>query len=872
VTALSLAAAAIWAVAIASFPQISAPIGLGWPILALLFFGAERFVVDIDVREQTHSFSLSEIAVILAIIFASPADLLLGQVLGAGTALLLRPGQRPIKLLFNLANFALCSVFALLAYRLILGAGHPLEVYGWAAAFTAVFVSDVIGATNVALVIWLSQRERPNLRWLFGFATVYTLISPSIALLGATVLWYAPGVSWLLIALGLMTYVVMRLHGRDRTRHRTLAQLQDSTRQIQQAFGLDDVARALLTTSREMFEAGVAELLLFSESDRESARTMRMSDDVPGHDGATAPAAANGRWVTHRLDPLEGVWARVAAEGRGVLIRESSPATLDRTRLLEALPVFGGRRAATAQRVLDYFHARGIRGAIVAPLRVEDTLVGTLLVGNRRGSVTEWSPADLTLLETLANHAGVALHNSRQADELARQRDELQRRSTHDDLTGLPNRALFNDEIHAAIAGGGNGAVLVLDLDRFKEVNDTLGHHNGDRLLVDAANRLRAGMDESAVVARLGGDEFAVLLRDTDLPGAVTGGHQVLAALRAPFVVHGVTVQVEASIGIALFPSHGTDHATLMRRADVAMYEAKSARTGYSIYEQRRDPYSEARLALLSELRKAVDRDELSVVYQPQAEPRTGKIEGAEALVRWSHPQRGELMPDEFLKLAEHSEVIHSLTRFVLRTAIRQCSEWHAAGFPVRVAVNLSARSLNDSALAADIAAMVKEYGLVPSALELEITETSIEIDPVRTDAFVTAVHDLGVQVAIDDFGTGYSAFAYLQRLPIDEIKIDRSFVMGMDSDRRKGQIVRSTIQLARNMGIRVVAEGVESESVQRQLARQGCDLIQGYLVSRAVSADMLGGLLRRPVRRRQSSAARGEKQPPSVVRIPRSA
>ena len=477
---------------------------LPWPLLAVLFFAAERFVVDLEVRQQTHSFSLSEIALLLALIFAAPSDLLIGQAIGGGLALSLRPGQRPIKFLFNLANFALCSAVALIVFRLILGANDPLGLYGWVGAFAATFVSDTVGAASVAMVIWLSQRERPNIGSLFGVGTIYTVVAPSVALLAATVLWYQPASSWLLVVLGMMVWVMLRWNGRELRRVRSVSQLHESTRQIQSSFTLDDVARALLATARDMFDAELAELLLFS-SDGSAAREVRLSG------GAKSDVTLD--WHEPKLDPREGVWARVAAESRGVLIRDAKAARAGEGPIgrlaASALSVADTKPDATADRVLDYYRSRGIKAAMVAPLRVEANVVGTLLVANRRGSMTAWAQADLTVLETLANHAGVAIENSRQADELAHQRDELERSATHDSLTGLANRVLFRQRVSDAIASKQPGAVMLLDLDRFKEVNDTLGHHNGDQLLRQVAARLNRLKSATVSVARLGGDEFA---------------------------------------------------------------------------------------------------------------------------------------------------------------------------------------------------------------------------------------------------------------------------------------------------------------------------------------------------------------------------
>ncbi len=847
---LWLAAIVLWAAILPNFGSLAAPIHLPWPILAVLFFAAERFIVDLEVREQTHSFSLSEIALLLALIFASPVDLLIGQAVGAGIALSLRSGQRPIKLLFNLANFALSAAVALVVFRWFVGSGQALSVPGWLGAFAAAFISGLIAAAGVAVVIWLSQRERPNLGSLFGFETVYTLVAPSIGLLAATVLWYSPAASWMLIVLGLMVYLLLRFHGREVARHRSVTRLHESTQRIQRSFKHDDVARALLANARDMFEADEAELLLFSSAGSDGQR-LRMSDQTARNPGVTL------EWHDEHLDPREGVWARVAAEGRGVLIRDSSTARDARSRLAEAVGLIASRTDETAARVLAYFRGRGIRGAMVAPLRVDDIVVGTLQVANRHGSRSEWSNADLTLFETLANHAGVALQNSRQADELSHQRDELERQSTHDSLTGLPNRVLFHQLLNAAIERGASGAVLLMDLDRFKEVNDTLGHQNGDRLLQQVASRLAETDTGSGGVARLGGDEFSLLLPTAELVDAVGAADALLAAFAKPFVVQGVSVPVETSVGLALFPAHGRDADTILRRADVAMYQAKASHSRYVIYEQQHDPYSEARLALLGELRRAIETSELTVLYQPQADARTGAVASVEALVRWHHPQRGELLPDEFIPLAEHSDLIHPLTRFVLGCAIAQVAAWQRAGVTVRVSVNLSARNLHDATLADDIAGLLSQHGVAPVQLELEITETSLESDPADSDVLLGRLHDMGVAIAIDDFGTGYSAFSYLQRLPVDEIKIDRSFVMRMEHDRHQQQIVRSTIQLGHNLGLRVVAEGVESAVVQRRLARLGCDLVQGYHIGHPMSADLVGGLIRRPLRTQSMAAGR---------------
>jgi diguanylate cyclase (GGDEF)-like protein len=851
--------ALLWVTTIGRLAALPTPIHLPLPLLAVLFFIAERFVIDLEVREQTHSFSLSEIALVLGLIFASPFDVLAGQALGAGTALLLRPGQGLVKLAFNLGNFALATSVALVVFRTVLDGAIPLSPPGWLAAFAAALSSDLVGAGAVAAVIWLSQRQRAQIRSLFGFGTVYMLVATSLALVAATVLWHAPEASWLLVVLVLLAYIAIAIHVGELRRQRTLLGMHESTRRIQESFGFDEMSRSLLATARQIFEGELAEMLIFPSQGPEG-RLLRLTDENP-----------RPEWVSYQLDPREGVWARVSAEGRGLVMRPQRGVARHGGLLLlidwlgQLLP----SRIVSPQRVLAHFESRGIHSAMIAPLRVEDTSVGTLLVGNRRGSVNYWSEDDLTLLETLANHASVALNNSRQAGELARQRDELEWSAGHDSLTGLPNRVLFRRHLAEALTArrGAGVAVLVMDLDRFKEVNDTLGHHNGDQLLRDVAARLAAGVTGSATVARLGGDEFAVLLHGVDVSGAVTTAEEVLAVLRTPFEVSGVTMQVETSVGICVASAQGDDADMMLRRADVAMYRAKAGHTRYAIYEAQHDPYSEARLALLGKLRRALDEGELSIAYQPQATP-SGVVEAFEALLRWHHPQLGDVPPDEFIGLAERSEIIHAVTGFVLGEAIGQCAAWRRAGHQVRVSINLSARDLLDSSLADDIAARLAAAGLPASALVLEITETAIESDPLRSEALLMRLHNIGVGIAIDDFGTGYSAYSYLARLPVEEIKIDRSFVMGMPVDERRLAIVRSTIQLGRNLGLRVVAEGVETETVRRQLVALDCNLLQGYHIGYPMSADLAGARLRqqpRPMRRRSRSPRAAPELPRAV-------
>ena len=428
----------------------------------------------------------------------------------------------------------------------------------------------------------------------------------------------------------------------------------------------------------------------------------------------------------------------------------------------------------------------------------------------------------------------------------ARQAVENQRLALHDGLTGLPNRALLRDRIEQAVLScereGAVGAVMVLDLDRFKDVNDTLGHAHGDELLREVGPRLQGVLRASDTVARLGGDEFAVLLPCVDREAVGLVAAKVVETLERPFEIDGVTIDIGASVGVACYPEDGQDVGTLLQRADVAMYQAKAAGGGWQSHRPSHDGNSRGRLALVSELKRALERDELVLHYQPKVELRTGEARGVEALVRWDHPGRGLLGPGEFITLAEQTGLIRSLTRWVLDEALRQVAAWRSEGTILTVAVNLSARSLLDPSLPEQVDRVLRRNGLEAAALELEITESSLMADPGGAREILGRLRDLGVRLAIDDFGVGHSSLAYLGRLPVDDIKVDRSFVLGMEEDPGDAAIVRSTIELARSFGLETIAEGVETPSAWHRLAEMGCDRVQGYLLARPMPAADVAG------------------------------
>ncbi len=433
-------------------------------------------------------------------------------------------------------------------------------------------------------------------------------------------------------------------------------------------------------------------------------------------------------------------------------------------------------------------------------------------------------------------------------DKMVAREREIHRLAYWDPLTELPNRAQFVLLLEASIAEaekrGHSVFVLMMDLDRFKYVNDVMGHSFGDTLLRLVAQRLQQALDDgahaSAKLARLGGDEFAVLLPGTGIEQAQQMAARILTSLEIPLSLDDQTVDIGASLGIAGYPEHAAGSHTLLSIAEVAMYAAKQRKDGAVVYDARIDSSSDKNLSLLSEMRSAMERDEFRLRVQPKISLKTGQVVGFESLVRWEHPERGFLFPDEFIAFAEQTGFIRILTRWVLDQSAALCQQLAAMGMDLKVSVNLSPRDLLDQDLPLKFSEILARHQLAPSSFCLEITESAIMDDPVRAQQTLERLHAMGFSLSIDDFGTGYSSLAYLKRLPVDELKIDRSFVMNMEHDIDDTKIVRSTIDLGHNLGLRVVAEGIESEAVWHLLAALGCDQGQGHYMARPIPGDQL--------------------------------
>ena len=427
---------------------------------------------------------------------------------------------------------------------------------------------------------------------------------------------------------------------------------------------------------------------------------------------------------------------------------------------------------------------------------------------------------------------------------LRRQADEHRHHALHDELTGLPNRRHLYERLAEQMDAPGVAdgfALLLLDLNRFKEVNDVLGHHSGDHLLCQVAERFAREVRDEDLLVRLGGDEFAVMVSGRTGPEAgLELARRLNVALNREFLLSGVPVHVEASIGIARYPQDGRDATALLRCADAAMYAAKALSSELELFDGERDDHSPTRLKRLGELRQALDREELVLHYQPKLRLGTGRIVGLEALVRWMHPEQGLLPPGEFVPLAEQTGLIKPLTSFVLRSALHQLAAWRQAGHELSIAVNVSERSLLDPEFPTEVAELLEATGVPPARLELEITEGTIMADPERAAAVLRRLDGLGVALSLDDFGTGYSSLSRLRELPISEIKIDRSFAARIETDERDVAIMRSTIELGHNLGCSVVAEGLETAAALDRVAALGCDTGQGFHIARPLDAQAI--------------------------------
>jgi diguanylate cyclase (GGDEF)-like protein len=805
---------AILALAVgASWPTVThlfvapAPWHVPWLLLAAGFAAGQVVALRFEFSGEAHVATLSEVPLVIGLVFAGTDRLLFATVVGTAIGVVLRR-QAPIKAAFNLSARTGETIVAALCFHAVLGHHQPISALGWLAVIVAVPAANLLSAICVQVAIALSTGR-------FNGARLQTLaVLPAVVLnvvvgrVTVAALWTERSAGVAFLGIAVVLGFGYRVHTGLRRRHRDLEQIYQFSRAVSGLVDADQMINAVLSEAKALLRAGLAELAL----------------EVPG--GVT----------------------RYTLVGDGALVRSVQPGPHPLHSQAAGAKVGVLAPRGTADSGLNRsLRSCGFRDAVAVAVLSDEGLSGTLVVANRLSDTVTFEGADLQLLAALGNHAAMALRSSQLLDRLRQEVEAKDYQALHDALTGLGNRTCFTKQVDEALVnrrGEAVVAVMLMDLDRFKEVNDTLGHHTGDAMLQQIAAQLSRALGDRGSVARLGGDEFAFVIPASSRASVADVARDLLAGGQATVLVEGLRLEVRASLGVALVPDHGSDRSTLLRRADIAMYHAKSNGSGIEFYQHERDPHSTRRLVLASELSLALETSALELHYQPQAEMLTGQVTGVEALLRWTHPVYGTIAPDEFIPLAEQCGLIRQLTLWAFEVGLTQLATWRREGLELTLAVNLSARSVFDAELAAELDRLLVKTQLPPGALILEITESSIFGDRPQGRTVLDHLAELGVRLAIDDFGTGFSSLSRLERLPVHEVKIDRSFVKGMLTNDGHDAIVRSTIDLARNLRLRVVAEGVENERTWVRLGQLGCDAGQGYYLSQSLRASELASWL----------------------------
>ncbi|MEN9644793.1 MAG: hypothetical protein RL238_1462 [Actinomycetota bacterium] len=814
------------AIAFATLPSGESIKDSGWWLVVLIAAGyalAERTVFHFEFRREAISFSISEVPTVFALVYLAPGPAVAARLVGSLVIIAFQWRSKFYKLLFNASLFALeLGIAYQVTQRL-----HELNpqsdtvlLFAVAVASTVAFLAGSVLVSAAISLIEGGFRER-----LIGELRVSGWVLPVNAMVAAAMVaptlmspWLAVLSTVPLIAL----WAVMRGYGSLEQRFRDLDALHGFVRKVAPSLELAEVASTAATEAASGLRARRASIVVFDETNGNRRH------DVGGRLPQLPTAASDPRWA--------GVFANPEA------------------RLLEA----------AASEALGLDQLADVGQVVVAPITDAGSVLGLLALAERDGAEDRFSDSDLARLATMVDQLAPTLRKA-----MLHERIEFEAR--HDSLTALPNRASFERLVDAAIADleagapdvdddGELGIVIMMDLDRFKEVNDTLGHHAGDGLLIDFARRIRGALGPDDTLARLAGDEFAVLCRRT-----VDGMHQLAGQLvseaRRPFSIDGLEIVVTMSVGVAPMVGAVKDASTMLRRADIAMYTAKNQHTGYELYRDEIDRRTPARLSMLGDLRNALEHHDLQVHLQPKLDLATGIVVGVEALARWSHPTRGYVSPEDFVHVAEETGLIKQLTDVVLESSIEQLGRLRDHGHHLGLAVNLSTHDLLDELLADRVLRRLDQYRVDPALLTLEITESSLLIDAPRARATIDRLNRAGIRLSVDDFGTGYSSLSYLRRLPVSELKIDRSFVSNLLLEDQDEVIVKSIIDLGHNLGMQVVAEGVETDEIMNRLRGFGCDVAQGFGICRPIPFDQFLTWLsatQHPSRRRDPMIADG--------------
>ena len=743
-------------------------------LFVVAFAVAEATQLHFEFRRETFSASMVELPLVIGLFALSPLLLVVTRLAGTVIVLAFRRTP-PHKSVFNFTLYAAETALAVTLFSAFVQ-DRSLTARDMLLTFCSLAAAESASTLAVlaAMAILGGRISTLGVPRVLGSVALSGTLNTTLALVVLIVIRYNPAGFVPLAVIGAVTVVVYRAHSELLRKHTSLAQLYDLSRQLSAA-----------TSERAL-----------------------------------------------RSVLVDGCPAVLRAER--VVLREISEAPGDelfRQLLRTGRPVLASRRSRQPA-VRSWLTRHRLRDALLVPLDDGAGIGGVMQIENRLGEMSTFTADDVQMAETITTHAEAALRANRSLVQLRHD-------ARHDALTGLGNRTLLFSDIDDLLAGSGAGSILLLDLDRFKEVNDALGHRIGDVLLREVARRLAARLPERATVARLGGDEFAVLLpASTTAAEAAAVAVSLRNALQLPFEVEGTTLEARASVGVAVVGEHGRDANSLLQHADVAMYAAKRSNSGVAVYNSDDHVANLRRLALSRELRSGVEGNEIQVFYQPKVALRSGEVVGVEALARWQSPKRGLIMPDEFIPVAEQTGLITALTEDVLHAALGQVRFWLDSGFRVGVSVNLSARGLMEPGMPEHVAGVLRAFGVPADLLTLEITETSLMDDFERAIEVLNELVALGIAVSLDDFGTGYSSLAYLQRLPVSELKIDKSFVCAIGTQPSGSAIVQAVIDLAHTLGLEVVAEGVEENQARDALHAMGCDAIQGYLLSRPMTAD----------------------------------
>ena len=764
-----------------------AHLGVSWLVVMGLFLLVEATALHIEIRRETHTLSLSGLPLLLGLLSLGPAALVAARLVGSGFTLVAIRRRFGLKLVWNLALYTAETATAALIAAAALGGGRPDTIAAWVILLAAVLAAELIGLISVPIVIMIAESElRLSLFGQIGRSQMIAAVSATFGIVAAAAMleltWLAAFAVVPLVGVGYLLHLFGRL-GRE---HHDLQQLHSFTTAI---------------AGRDPVDAGLEQL----------ATILR----------------ASGAGLAARTD--EGMFSAVVhRDGQ----REERIVVVGRARRpTDGVVVMSG--ASEPDEMVELLRQLGGEGGLGLEIADDTGGTGYLFLLDRLGASNQFRDDEVKLFGTLGANLASRMSASKLADRL-----ELQART--DALTGLANRGAVERDLERRLADDEveSVAVIMLDLDRFKDVNDSLGHQFGDALLRLIGDRLEDQVRDDDLIGRLGGDEFAVILepsRDHDLDRQLDSLHQ---RLTAPAEIDGITLEVGSSMGVACWPDDADNAAELLRLADIAMYEAKRTHRRWGRYDPHVDHASADRLALLGQLREAIAHRHLRIHLQPQVDATSRAMVAAEALIRWHHPERGLISPADFLPLVEQSSLAGSLTRHVVDEAIAAIGRLDAVDPDLAIWINLTARDLLDESLPATVATRLLKAGVTPSRLGFEVTESSLIINIDTAIATLAALRDLGCRTSVDDFGTGFASLQYLQRLPVDEVKIDQSFVREATTDPQSAAIVRSTTRLVQDLGRSVVAEGVEDEETLDLLASMGCDVVQGYLISRPLDID----------------------------------